>query len=226
MKKVFLFVFLGLGCSSLNAQYYYDRSKNPDKTNVQEPKTGRDFDTFYFLSWDNNTPLSNTEYIGNASNLGTKLGFRKRLNDIDRLWAGADFSWAVYKQYFPYQTYTFGTKSVSTDLYDYTYNYSLTAHIDYFFVPMEKKITPLVGFGVGLAYNKYAQFYNIFGSNANSWGLQLRPEAGVLVGFKENSSWRIKAAVHYDYASNKNTEFGYKNFLNYGWQIGIVKMAW
>jgi len=54
----------------------------------------------------------------------------------------------------------------------------------------------------------------------------VRPEAGVLIGFKENSPWRIKAAVHYDYSTNMSTDFGYKNFVSMGFQVGLVKMAW
>jgi hypothetical protein len=91
---------------------------------------------------------------------------------------------------------------------------------------MEKIVTPYAGFGFGLAYDKFAYYYNVYGNAKGTWGLQIRPEAGLLISFKENSSWRIKAGVHYDYASNKSSDFGYKSFLNYGFQIGIVKMAW
>src|SRR5579859_4840431 len=121
MKKIVLLgVVLWLGVPVVKAQYYYDRSKTPDK--VASSKSGRDFDRYYFLSWDNNTPLSNPDFIKLSSSLGTKLGFRKRLNDEDKLWAGGDFGWAVYKQYVPYQTYPVnGTQALSTDLYNYTY---------------------------------------------------------------------------------------------------------
>jgi hypothetical protein len=49
---------------------------------------------------------------------------------------------------------------------------------------------------------------------------------GALFGFKENSPWRIKAAAHYDFATNTSSDFGYKNFMTMGFQVGIVKMAW
>ncbi len=229
MKKLFLLVVVSIAfAGSLNAQYYYDRSKNPDKNTgkISTPKTGRDFNKFYFLSWDSNSPLSNKDFISQSSSLGTKLGFRKRLNDEDKLWVGADFGWAVYNQYVPTNTYTTGTQSVTTDLYNYSYNYSLSVNLDYFFLPMEKIITPYAGLGIGAAYDKFAQYYNIYSSSGSSWGFLLRPEAGVLIGFKENSPWRIKTAFHYDYSSNTSTDFGYKNFSSMGFQIGLVKMAW
>ena len=229
MRRFFSLILLVGACFvSVKAQYYYDRSKNPDKNTgkISAPKTGRDFDKFFFLSWDNNSPMSNKDFISQSSSLGTKLGFRKRLNEEDKLWVGADFGWAVYKQYIPTQTYTSGAQSLTTDLYNYAYNYSLSANLDYFFLPMEKIFTPYAGLGIGVAYDKFAQYYNVYGSDGTSWGFLLRPEAGVLVGLKANSSWRIKAAFHYDYATNTNTDFGYKNFINTGFQIGLVKMAW
>jgi len=221
-------------CTLARAQYYYDRTKNPDKNVVT--KLGRDFDHMYYLSWDNNSPMSNPGYIDEASLLGLKLGFRQRLNNVDGLWVGAEFSWAVYKQHVPYSTYTYGTQTISAEVYNYSYNNSLTANIDYFFFPMEKKIVPYAGLGVGVAFDKFSQYYNIYGGSVSSWGVQVRPEVGVLIGLKENSSWRLKAAFHFDYASNSanlvNNNFitpaidNYSGFINTGFQIGIVKMAW
>ena len=229
MKNIFLaVVMVVVTFISGKAQYYYDRSKNPDKNTgkISTPKSGQDFDRFYFLSWDNNTPMSNKDFISQASSLGSKLGFRKRINDEDKLWVGGDFGWAVYKQYIPTNTYTYGTQSITTDLYNYAYNYSVSVNLDYFFSPMEKIVAPYGGLGIGAAYDKFTQYYNIYGSKSTSWGFLVRPEAGVLIGFKENSPWRIKAAVHYDYSTNMSTDFGYKNFVSMGFQVGLVKMAW
>lgn len=227
MKNILIILVLMMGAFGVvKAQYYYDRTKNPDKIVVQKTSTGRDFDHFFYFSWDLNKPLSNDKFISNSSNTGTKFGFRKRLNEEDKLWVGGDFGWAVYKQYVPTQTYTVGTQSLTTDLYNYTYNYSLVANIDYFFLPMKGLFVPYAGLGIGGSYVKFAQYYNIYGTTGDSWGVMIRPEAGILLGFKESSPWRIKAAYHYDYSSNTNSDFNYKNFMNTGIQVGIVKMAW
>ncbi|HCW07849.1 MAG TPA: hypothetical protein DGG95_10860 [Cytophagales bacterium] len=226
MKRFILFVFTFLGWFALHAQYYYDRSKNPDKTKAVQQSPSRDFDHFFFFSWDTNKPLSNTDFVGSTSSLGTRLGFRKRINNVDQIWAGADLGWSVYKEYFPYQTYTSGTKSVSTDFYDYAVNLNLTASIDYFFLPMDKIVNPYVGLNLGVAYDKFSYYYNIYGASNGTFGLLLRPEAGLLVGFGKNSPWRLKGAIHYDYSTNSDKDTGYKNFSNIGLQIGIVKMAW
>lgn len=234
MKNFFLVTVICLVYQNIVwGQYYYDRSKNPDRNTglkqqqETQDKPSRDFDHFFFLSWDGNQPKSNTSFIANSSSLGTRLGFRKRINDQDNIWVGVDGGWSVYNQYVPYQTYAVSnTQTISTDLYNYSYNYSLTANIDYFILPMQRIFAPYVGVGVGGAYDKFATYYNISGSSSGSWGLLLRPEVGFLLGFKVNSSWRLKAAYHYDYGTNQNSDFGYKNFINTGFQIGIVKMAW
>ncbi len=226
MKNIIVFLFVLLSIQITKAQYYYDRSKNPEK-NVVQKSAVRDFDKYYFVNWDINKPLSNSDFITDQSSLGTRVGFRKRLNEEDRLWIGGDFSWVVYKQYFPYATYPTNTGgSLSTDLYNYSYNYAITVDIDYLFLATDKIAVPYAGLGLGLAYDKFAQYYNAYGGASDSWGLMVRPEVGVLVGFGQNSSWRLKVAGHYDYATNKNTDFNINGFSNVGFQFGIVKMAW
>ncbi|HTH56020.1 MAG TPA: hypothetical protein VL728_08225 [Cyclobacteriaceae bacterium] len=237
MRNFFAAIICCLLVTSLHGQYYYDRSKNPDRTVKQSNQSaGRDFDTYYSFSWDFNTPLSNQNFISDNSNLGTKFSIRKRLNNVDGLWVGGDLGWAAYQQHIPFTSYQYGSSAVGAEVFNYTYNYSLTGNIDYLLMPMNKIFVPYAGVGVGLAYIKFAQYYNIYGGTLDSFGLQVHPEVGILVGFKENSSWRIKAAVHYDYASNSGKlaannfitpgNDDYHGFMNMGFQIGIVKMAW
>ena len=238
MRNLFAVLICCLLFSNLRAQYYYDRSKNPDRTVTPQtkPSAGRDFDTYYFFSWDFNAPLSNQNYINQNSNLGTKFGFRKRLNNVEGLWVGGDISWAAYQQHVPFTSYQYGNSAIAAEVFNYSYNYSLTCNLDYFLMPTTKIFVPYGGLCIGVAYDKFAQYYNIYAGKVDSFGLQVRPEIGVLIGFKENSPWRIKAAVHYDYASNtgKLTDNGfitpgndnYHGFVNMGFQIGIVKMAW
>jgi hypothetical protein len=226
MKRIIVSLLLLIAFQVSKAQYYYDRSKNPDKNVVTTQKVGQDFDKYFFFNWDINKPLSNTDFISQQSSIGTRFGFRKRINDEDKLWVGGDLSWAVYKEYFPYATYPSNNGALSTDLYNYSYNYALTVNIDYLLRPKDKILVPYGGLGIGVAYDKFAQYYNVYGGTGDSWGLILRPEAGVLVGFGASSAWRIKVAAHYDYATNKNADFGYNGFTNFGIQFGIVKMAW
>lgn len=231
MRKLFFVSLLMITSVSSYAQYYYDRSKVKAKSVQDETK---DFTKYISLGWDFNTPLSNTQFINSTSSAGVRLSYRKRLNDVDNLWAGFEFGAASYSQYYSYQTYFSSSSATSSDFYNYVNTYSLAFSIDYFFLPLEKKIAPYLGLSLGAASTNFTQYYNVNKVNDNAWGVQVKPELGVLASPKTNGAWKIKAAVHYDYASN-TTDFvkndflllrgsDYKNFMNVGLQIGIVKM--
>jgi hypothetical protein len=193
-----------------------------------------DFTKYFSLSWDFNVPLSNTQFINSASSAGVRLSYRKKLNDIDNLWAGFELGAASYSQYYSYQTYFSPTSATSSDFYNYANTYSLTCSIDYFFLPTEKKVAPYLGFSIGAVSTNFTQYYNVNKASDNAWGVQLKPEMGVLASLKNNAAWKIKAAVHYDYASNTSTlaknnflllrGSEYKSFMSVGFQVGIVKM--
>jgi hypothetical protein len=231
MKKIFFVGLLMITSLSSYAQYYYDRSKVKAKTFQDETN---DYTKYISASWDLNIPLSNTQFINSTSSAGIRLSYRKKLNDVDNLWAGFEFGAASYSQYYSYQTYFSPSSATSSDFYNYVSTYSLACSIDYFFLPMERKIAPYLGFSIGAASTNFSQYYNVNKVNNNSWGVQLRPELGVVASFKTNSSWKIKASAHYDYASNssaleKNNFLllrgsEYENFMSAGFSVGIVKM--
>lgn len=179
-KLIFIFILSVCSFFQVRAQYYYDRSKNPDRTSQQKPasiNSGRDFDNFFYLLWDNNMPMSNKIFISKPSSLGLKAGFRKRLNHVDNLWVGGEFGWAVYNQYQPLQTYQYSGSAISTDLYNYSYNYNLTANLDYFFFSMDKQIVPYAGVGVGAAATKFTQYYNIYSGSTTAWACSYAPKS-------------------------------------------------
>ena len=135
---------------------------------------------------------------------------------------------------YSYQTYFSTSSATSSDFYNYANIYSFSCSIDYFFVSMEKKVAPYLGLSIGAASTNFTQYYNVNKASDGAWGVQVKPELGVLAGLKENSAWKLKAAMHYDYASNTSNfaknDFlvvrgsEYKNFTSVGFQVGIVKM--
>lgn len=215
------------------SQYYYDRSKLQPKVILDTART-RDFSKYLSIGWDFNTPLSNTHFINTTSAAGIRLSYRKKLSDMDNLWVGYELGAVSYSQYFPYQTYYSTSSAVSSDFYNYTTVYSLACAFEYFFLPMERKIVPFAGLSVGAAATDFKQYYNVNKATDNVWGMQLRPELGILASLKKNSSWKLKLAAHLDYASNtsklaKNNFFllgggEYKNFVNVGFQVGVVRL--
>jgi len=202
MKKILLFAFILIG--SLNA-------------------FSQTYDRFFSLSYDVNQPLSNTDFIGNTSGKGFKLGYRQIINE--HFLMGVDLNSATFNDYAPRQTYVSETGAFTSDFYRYAYTYGLTLSGDYLFFP-DKRFQPFAGLGVGASYIDYTQYYNIFSSSDRPWGVLIRPEAGAIVRLGKYSSWGIQGAIHYDFSSAKSTDFEYNNFMNVGFQIGVVFFSW
>ncbi|MEP2667970.1 MAG: hypothetical protein ABJH04_03185 [Cyclobacteriaceae bacterium] len=200
-NKLFIVIFLGL-IGPLHAQYF-------DKT--------------YSVALDVNVPLSNTDYVDGVSARGFKLGYREMINE--RVFGGVDFTNSTYTKYIPRQTYDNGTNAITTDLYNYAYSYGLTLSFDYFF-KIEQKLMPYAGLGVGASYLSYRQFYNVYSSQDDNWGVLVRPQGGLLYKLKEDARWAFLAGIHYDYSSAKSKDFGLGAFNNMGVQVGIIMLDW
>ncbi|MBX7127204.1 MAG: outer membrane beta-barrel protein [Cyclobacteriaceae bacterium] len=181
------------------------------------------YDKMFGLAYDINVPKSNPDFIKNTSYRGGKFIYRQFINEHFTM--GGDFSYATYNDYTPPAVYTTPSSSVYTDFYNYAYNYSIMLGGEYFW-RTEKNIRPYAGFGFGAAYNQYALFYNIYSDKVSTWGVLLRPQAGVQLRFSEKSNWAAMAGLHYDYSSNKNKDYGYNGFTSLGLQIGLVYLDW
>jgi opacity protein-like surface antigen len=181
------------------------------------------YDKMYFVSWSINQPLSNTDFVGNTSARGGRLGYRELINE--KFAAGVDLNWATYDDYIDRQTYTSSTGAITTDFFKYVESYGATVVVDYYFLT-EGKIMPYVGLGLGGAYNNFKLYYNIFSSGNGAWGLLARPQAGAWIKLGEHSSWAFHTSVQFDFATTRNTDLGYNNFSNVGFQIGLVRLDW
>ena len=184
---------------------------------------GQYFDKTYSVALDINAPLSNTDYVSQISARGFKLGYREMIND--RFFAGFDFNNTSFTKYRPRRTYSNGTGAITTDLFNYTYNYGLVLSGEYYF-RVEQRIMPFAGIGVGASYIKYKQFFNVYSNQSDSWGVLVRPQAGVQLRLKDDSKWAFQAALHYDYSSAKNKDFDLGSFSSVGVNVGIIILTW
>ena len=106
----------------------------------------QNFNQLFSISWDINQPLSNTDFIGNTSKQGFRIGYRQIINE--HFLAGLDLSSSTFKDYAPRQTYYTSDGALTTDFFRYADAYGLTLSGDYLFRP-EKKFQPFAGLGVG-----------------------------------------------------------------------------
>lgn len=184
---------------------------------------GQYFDKTYGVSLNVNAPLSNTEYVSNVSARGFRLAYREMINE--KLFGGIDLTNSSLTEHKPRQTYTSGSSAITTDIFNYTYNYGATLTIDYL-LNTEKKLMPYAGLGVGASFVRYQQYYNVYTSQSDGWGVLIRPQLGVLYRLRENSSWAFQAAFHYDYSSAKSEELALGSFSLIGLQVGFVVLDW
>ncbi len=182
----------------------------------------QDFDRYFYVSWDYNIPLTNTNWVGDPSARGYKLGYRKFISQ--RFLVGLDFSQSVYDQYEPPTTFVSGDGAITTDYFKYIYSYGITLNGQYFLPVGNSKILPYVGLGVGAAFNRYAMYYNIYTEDDSSWGFLGRPEVGVLFAFSGKVGATVSA--HYDYTTARSDYFDLSNFNHYGFNVGIVFMSY
>ena len=187
------------------------------------PLKAQYFDKTYSVAWDVNMPLNNKDYVNQVSARGFKLGYREMITE--KVFGGVDFTNSTYTKHIPRQTYINGTNAITTDLYNYVYNYGLTLSFDYFFTT-EKKLMPYAGLGVGASFMSYRQFYNVYSSLDESWGVLVRPQGGVLYKLKEDARWAFLAGIHYDYSSAKSKGFELDAFNNIGLQVGVIMLEW
>lgn len=181
------------------------------------------YDKMFFVGWNFNTPLVNKDFVGQPSSRGARLGYRELIRE--KIAIGVDLTWSTYDDYIPRQTYDNGNSTITTDFTHYANNYAALLTGDYYF-RVEKNIMPYVGFGAGLGYHSYKVYYNVYTDGDNAFGLLLRPQAGVWAKFDERKNWAFNIGAHFDFSTARSKDLGYKNFMNAGFQIGLVFLDW
>lgn len=181
------------------------------------------YDKMFFVGWNVNTPLVNKDFVGKSSTRGARVGYRERI--AEKIAIGVDVTWATFDDYIPRQTYTSPSGAITTDYTNYSNNYGLMFATDYYFFA-EKNVMPYVGLGAGVAYNNYRAYYNVYQVGDNAFGFLARPQAGVWLKFNERRNWAFNAGVHFDFSTAKSKDFGYNNFMNAGFQLGLVFLDW
>lgn len=184
-------------------------------------------ENYFYINWNANIPLSSTEFIDNTSGRGAKIGYRMFFGRDRQFSAGVDFNWAQLDEYKPKETFVNESGAITTDYFNYIYEYGLTASSQYYFPVGEKdRFFPYVGLGLGVNRNEYTVYYNIYTDTDKAFGFLARPEAGILVRVGERRRMGIMAAVHYDFSTNKSEAFDYSNFSTVGFQLGIMMLQW
>lgn len=184
-------------------------------------------DSYFYINWDVNAPLTNKEWIDNTSTRGARLGFRKFIGAERKFSIGADVNWSYYREYKPTETFQQTAGAITTDYFNDIFHFGLAASGQYYFpVGNREHFFPYAGIGLGAGSNTYSVSYNIYKDEEQSWGFLARPEAGILWRISTRRKIGLTAAVHYDYLTSKSESYNYSNFSTLGFQLGIMLMQW
>ncbi|MFN3841316.1 MAG: hypothetical protein ACK4RF_11485 [Cyclobacteriaceae bacterium] len=160
-----------------------------------------------------------TDYVSKTSSRGVRLGFTKFINE--QFGAGIEGGFNVLDDYVPRQTYEYPGGAITTDIFNYMYNYTLTANGQYYF-KKSGLFVPYAALHAGVIFTEYTLFYNAYSETENKTGAIVRPELGAMYRFQTYGALGLKAAIGYEYATNKSESYDIDNFSGLNVQIGIV----
>jgi len=184
-------------------------------------------ESYFYLNWDVNAPLTNKSWLGTTSARGGKIGFRKFIGAERKFAAGVDVNWSYYEEYKPTETFPQSAGAITTDYFNDIAQIGAAASGQYYF-PVGKRdhFFPYAGIGLGAVRNEYSVSYNIYKDQERSYGFLARPEAGILVRIGTRRKLGLMAAVHYDFTTAKSDNYDYSNFSTVGFQLGVMILQW
>lgn len=173
----------------------------------------------FHLGWNTLVPFSDKDFTGNTSTAGVRIGYTKFIGE--RFGFGFEAGYSTLDDYVPLTTYLYEDGAITTDIYNYLYYYTVMVNGQYYFA-QGGRFMPYASLGMGVAFSEYKIFYNVYQEADNTTGFAVRPEAGVLFKIKERSGFGLKAALGFDYATNKSDYFATKNLSGFNFQLGFV----
>lgn len=183
---------------------------------------GQEYNTAFHIGWNTLVPFSDKDFTGSTSTAGIRVGYSKFVGE--RFGFGFEGGYATMDDYVPPTTYGYPGGAITTDIYNYLYYFTLTAN-GHYYLSQGKRFISYTSLGMGVSFSEYKIFYNVYQENDQNTGFVIRPEIGTLFKVKENSGFGLKAALGFDYATNRSDYFETKNFSGLNFQLGLVLLS-
>jgi opacity protein-like surface antigen len=158
------------------------------------------------------------DLTNNASLRGGEMGLLYGVSD--KLSVGLQVAYQDFYEKFPRAIYKLDDGSdISAVLTNSVQVIPILATVRYEFTP-EARLRPYVAAGLGGGLSFYKQYLGEYPSSANKFGFAARPEAGVYLPFKPQSSSGLQLGVYYNYMSYN--KYGIKDLSYMGAKLGVV----
>ena len=183
---------------------------------------GQEYNTAFHIGWNTLVPFSDKDFTGSTSTAGIRVGYSKFVGD--RFGFGFEGGYSTMDDYVAPTTYEYPGGAITTDIYNYLYYFTLMAN-GHYYLSQGKRFISYASLGMGVSFSEYKIFYNVYQENDQNTGFVIRPEIGTLFKVKENSGFGLKAALGFDYATNRSDYFETKNFSGLNFQLGFVLLS-
>ncbi len=193
---------------------------NPEMKLFPEQKTTNAYDENFLLPGG----FFNINYnlgwgVGSFKDFISKISYRGFSMDArwfvtDKIALGGMLGWNGFYEKYPRRTYEFDGGAV-TGVVQATY-YNFTMSVSGFYYPMpEALVKPYLGFGIGPVYQTVDVQIGRFYSEEKNWQFYMAPEAGVFIGFGEDSDVGANLGIRYNYVTYKNIDLGFNKGIGY-----------
>lgn len=169
------------------------------------------------IGWQFNKPLDN-DYVSKASGWGMNVEADYKMTA--RLAVGTFVNWHTNREYFPRETFTSGTQSVTLDKIRSIFQVPFGVSGKYYLLP--GTFMPYLGVKLGANYSKIYSDNIVYFYYDNPWGFYVSPEIGCSVHPFRTKTLGFRMAGYYTYATNESKPFNIDKLSNWGFRLGIA----
>jgi len=171
--------------------------------------------TFFTMRYQVAVPVGSfRDYIQQTSGRGFNMGIRTVPSD--NVAVGVDLAWQGFQERKDFDTYTFGTASVSGVQFRYQNTFQFSGQAEYFLNSGED-LMPYVSMGAGALRVRRTTTFGLFEVNEAPWQFMLKPGIGCTYYLSRNS----ELVLGMDYVVGfRSGDMEGQSFL--GFNIGFV----
>ncbi|HSY61956.1 MAG TPA: OmpW family outer membrane protein [Cytophaga sp.] len=149
--------------------------------------------------------------LGNTNDFISKFGFRGASIDYKRfvtsnVAVGFDFNWNVLYAKESYDTYTYGTASLSGKQYRSLNVLPFMATADYFFADNDHVFQPFVGLGVGAVNTIENIDMGLYRYNTKDWHFGFKPQIGLWYYLNETTKLSLSSEFLYAFKTSSTAK--------------------